>query len=237
MVALSEVAGIVAGIISFAAYPIYIFRSWQKDNSPHPFTWILSAIISFVFLFSYRESGAGNTFWVPLSDFIGNTILAIFVLAQAEHKKSGKNKQCSLMEWLRILSSLLFQAPTCKFLKWFMAFDIIDRFCAILTVIAILFLSLSNDAYIAFAATLLAEVLALIPTIRSVWQDHNNEDALTWGFSVLGDVFNIFAIQKGVLVEIIYVTVTLVANGIVFVIAFLGNLLRKAEKAFRRDQT
>jgi hypothetical protein len=76
--------GILAGVVSFVAYIIY-FRSILKGHSkPNRITWWIWTFMGGVLALSYYASGARDTIWSPIVEFIGPFITALFSIKYGE---------------------------------------------------------------------------------------------------------------------------------------------------------
>ncbi len=76
--------GIIAGIISLTAYLIY-FRSILKGESkPNRVTWWIWTFMGAILALSYYASGARDTIWSPIVEFIGPFATALFAIKYGE---------------------------------------------------------------------------------------------------------------------------------------------------------
>ncbi|MGK2848933.1 MAG: hypothetical protein ACSLEX_02595 [Minisyncoccota bacterium] len=92
-----RVIGIVAGLVSFLAHPLYIWSILKKETVPHKVTWTLSALLGFMSLIFYRGSGGHETIYVPLGDFIGLSTIAVLAFWY------GRNGSISRTDWLCVV--------------------------------------------------------------------------------------------------------------------------------------
>ena len=76
--------GITAGIISFGAYLIYIRSIFKGESRPNRATWSIWAFIGLIQALSYYFSGARNTIWAPIVEFIGPFLIAILAILNTE---------------------------------------------------------------------------------------------------------------------------------------------------------
>lgn len=180
------VVGIVAGVISFTAHPLYIIAILKKETVPHVMTWFLSALLAGVALFMYSKAGAEETVYVLIGDFIGFSVITV----------------------------LAFRLRDQVTLSWE------DWTCFGGALISIIVYVVFNDAFYAFIATLIAEVLALWPTIRKTFQHPEQEDFIAWTFTFVGNLLNFFAMANRI--EVLYVTVIFIADGIVWSLILRG---------------
>ena len=182
------VIGIVAGIVSFLAYPLYIVSILRKETVPHAITWMLSAILAGISLFLYKTAGGHDTIYVLLGDFVGLTIIAILAW------RYGRNGYFSFANWICIGG--VFVSIT-------------------------VFLILGNP-FVAFLFSLIAEVLALVPTAIKTYKFPKQEGFLAWTFTCAGDCLNLLAMDWGNYTELSYVWTIFVANGIVWILILRG---------------
>lgn len=77
--ALSEIAGIAAGLIGFLVGHVwYIYTITRGETTAHFLTWSLSAIMSGITLFFYTEAGAEDSVYVLWGDLIGFLMISVF---------------------------------------------------------------------------------------------------------------------------------------------------------------
>ncbi|MEI6528551.1 MAG: hypothetical protein WCO10_02670 [bacterium] len=87
---LKTVLGIVAGVIAFIAYVVYIKAILKGETKPNRATWFIWSFVGLVLATSYYYSGAENTIWVPFVEFIGPLAIAILSIKYGE---GGQAKQ------------------------------------------------------------------------------------------------------------------------------------------------
>lgn len=76
--------GIIAGCVSLTAYLIY-FRSILKGESkPSRVTWWIWTFMGGILALSYYFSGARDTIWSPIVEFIGPLITALLAIKYGE---------------------------------------------------------------------------------------------------------------------------------------------------------
>ena len=76
--------GIVAGVIAFLAYIVYIVSIFKGESKPNRATWWIWSFMGLVIGVSYFFSGAENTIWVPLVEFLGPLSIAILSIKYGE---------------------------------------------------------------------------------------------------------------------------------------------------------
>ncbi len=75
---------------------------------------------------------------------------------------------------------------------------------------------------VALVANLAMDFFAAIPTIKKSWHNPHQEDRFAWSLTQIGNLFNLFAIDKIIFAVIIYPAYTFVIDGII-----TGLLFRK----------
>lgn len=88
------VLGIIAGIIAFSAYIVYIVSIIRGRTKPNRATWWIWAFMGLVIGLSYYVSGAVNTIWVPVVEFIGPLVIALLSIKYGE---GGLNNKTDLV--------------------------------------------------------------------------------------------------------------------------------------------
>ena len=76
--------GIIAGVIAFIAYIVYIRSILKGETKPNKATWWIWTFMGAVIGVSYYFSGAENTIWVPFVEFIGPFSIALLSLKYGE---------------------------------------------------------------------------------------------------------------------------------------------------------
>lgn len=72
--------GILAGIIAFLAYVIYIKSILKGETKPNRATWWIWTFMGLITGVSYYFSGAEATLWVAVSEFLGPLTIALLSL-------------------------------------------------------------------------------------------------------------------------------------------------------------
>lgn len=81
---LKATLGIIAGIIAFLAYVVYVVSIFRGKSKPNRATWWIWAFMGLVLALSYKFSGADNTVWVPYVEFLGPLTIAILSIKYGE---------------------------------------------------------------------------------------------------------------------------------------------------------
>ena len=95
--------GIVAGLLSVSAYPIYIRDIYRGETRPSKVTWWILALLNIVLTASYYASGARSTIWIPVSYSIGFTIIAVLSITKGEGSWEKTDYLCLLGAVLTLL--------------------------------------------------------------------------------------------------------------------------------------
>lgn len=106
------VLGILAGIISFSAYIIYIISIVRGISKPNRVTWFIWTFMGLVLAITYYFSGARNTIWSPIVEFIGPLVIALLSIRYGEGGIKDKTDFiCLAGAGISIVVWLLFDAP------------------------------------------------------------------------------------------------------------------------------
>ncbi len=105
--------GIIAGLLSFSAYLLYIKSMVWGQCRPNRMTWLTLTAIGFGVAISYYASGARQTIWIALAYFIGPLMISIFSFKYGEGGWGKLEKLCllgvviSLLLWWVFKSALV----------------------------------------------------------------------------------------------------------------------------------
>ncbi|MEK7140374.1 MAG: hypothetical protein AAB815_01165 [Patescibacteria group bacterium] len=104
--------GLVAGVIAFLAYIVYIISIFRGGSKPNRATWWIWAFMGLVVGLSYYFSGAVNTIWVPVVEFLGPFLIAILSLKYGEGGIDDKTDIiCLIGAFVSILLWIIFKNP------------------------------------------------------------------------------------------------------------------------------
>ena len=107
-----SVIGLIAGIIAFTAYIIYIISILKGRTKPNRSTWWIWSFMGLVVGLSYYLSGAVNTIWVPVVEFIGPLSIALLSVKYGEGKLSDKTDLiCLVGAVLSVILWIIFNNP------------------------------------------------------------------------------------------------------------------------------
>ena len=76
--------GMAAGILNLAAFVPFIVTIFSDGKRPNRATWIIWAVLNWILLFQYSQTGANETWWVTLGLVVGSTPLALLTLRWGE---------------------------------------------------------------------------------------------------------------------------------------------------------
>ena len=86
--------GVIAGLISMAAYLPYAYEIVRGRSRPNRATWIIWSIVCGLLFASYNAAAGGASRWVPLSDALGPTLIAALAIWCGEGALSSLDLWC-----------------------------------------------------------------------------------------------------------------------------------------------
>lgn len=106
------VLGLIAGIIAFLAYIVYIISIFRGGSKPNRATWWIWAFMGLVLALSYHFSGAENTIWVPYVEFLGPLSIAILSIKYGEGGLDDKTDLfCLFGAFVSVFLWIIFNNP------------------------------------------------------------------------------------------------------------------------------
>ncbi len=106
------VLGVVAGVIAFLAYIVYVVSILRGKSKPNRATWWIWAFMGLIVGLSYYSSGAENTIWVPFVEFIGPLSIALLSIKYGEGGLDNKTDLiCLLGAVLSVILWIIFNNP------------------------------------------------------------------------------------------------------------------------------
>jgi hypothetical protein len=109
---IKQALGIVAGIISFSAYLIYIRSILRGESKPNRVTWWIWSFMGAIFAASYWAVGARNTIWAPIVEFIGPLTIAFLTIKYGEGtRKDRTDVICFFGGIVSIMLWIVFKSP------------------------------------------------------------------------------------------------------------------------------
>src|SRR3989344_6561927 len=88
------ILGVIAGILSFSAYVLYIVSTLQGMTKPNRATWWILTLVGLMIAMSYYAGGARDTMWVALSYVLGPAIIAVLSLKYGEGRWERLDQVC-----------------------------------------------------------------------------------------------------------------------------------------------
>jgi len=108
-----SVIGFIAGIIALVAYIVYMVSIVRGTTKPNRTTWWIWSFMGLVLALSYYFSGAVNTIWVPIVEFIGPFLIALLSIKYGEGGLGDKTDLiCFFGAILSIVLWAIFDNPT-----------------------------------------------------------------------------------------------------------------------------
>lgn len=109
---IKAVLGIVAGVVAFFAYIVYIISILKGKTKPSRATWWIWTFMGIVLAISYHSSGAVNTIWVPYVEFIGPLSIALLSIKYGEGGLNNKTDLvCLFGAIISIILWIIFNNP------------------------------------------------------------------------------------------------------------------------------
>jgi hypothetical protein len=152
-----EILGILAGILSFSAYVLYIVTTLFGKTRPNKATWWVLTLVGIMIATSYYASGARATIWVALSYVLGPLIIAILSL------KYGAGKWEKLDKWclsIALISALIWYVSNSPLLV--LAINIFIDFIGLIPTIKKSYLDPKSEDRVAWTLESLSGVLNIL---------------------------------------------------------------------------
>lgn len=165
-----EQIGLLSGVLVAMSVMPYIYRVWRGEIHPNVTGWILWSVIGLSLLLTYRSSGAEANAWPALFGFVNPTTVTVLVIWQ-----HGKLTWPDRVEWVCVFLCLLSLV-----LWWYVKSD-------------------KTLAQYALYVSLVADLFAVWPTIRWVWEDPERDRPFAWIAFSLAYLLGIFAIPENTL--------------------------------------
>ncbi|MEK6833769.1 MAG: hypothetical protein AABY32_07030 [Nanoarchaeota archaeon] len=163
---METIIGYISGVLVFLSGLIYIIRIYQKKITPNLVTWGIWAIMGLAILLSYKSSGAKESVWPAISGAINPSLIVILAFFR-KHKSS---------------------------------FSLLDILCGAFGFLSILWWGFTqgnpDKVQYALYIALLADLLAIIPTIIWVTKNPWEDRPAMWILFSLGYGLGIFSIKE-----------------------------------------
>jgi cell division protein FtsW (lipid II flippase) len=159
--------GLISGLITSLSIVPYAWRIWQRKTQPVTTTWVLLSFLGLAFLLTYNDSGAEANIWPAVAGFVNPVVVVVL-----SWMRGGKRKKLSNYEWLSI------------------------AFCGL--ALEMWFLMRLNKDYAQFALYLaiVADALALLPTVVDYYKDPTKDRPGAWLMFAIGYGIGMFAIVE-----------------------------------------
>ncbi|MCX6751555.1 MAG: hypothetical protein NT161_02185 [Candidatus Nomurabacteria bacterium] len=109
---IKAILGMIAGVIAFLAYVVYVVSIFRGKTKPNRATWWIWAFMGLVVGLSYYASGAENTIWVPFVEFIGPFSIALLSIKYGEGGLENKTDLiCLFGAVVSIILWIIFDNP------------------------------------------------------------------------------------------------------------------------------
>lgn len=163
---MENLIGYISGLLVFASMVPYVIRVYQRKITPNLISWIIWTLMGVAILISYKSSGANKNIWpAVVSTFNPLLITVVSVVRKNYDKEIGK----------------------------------VDIFCLIVGLCSIVlwYYTNTNRALVQFALyiAIVADLFALIPTIKWVKKDPSVDRPFMWLLFSIGYGISIFAIE------------------------------------------
>ena len=154
--------GIIAGVIAFCTYVIYIASILKGETKPNLASWWIWTFMSFVLVLSYYFSGARNTIWVPTVEFLGPLSIALLSIKRGEGGYTDKTDLfCLVGVVVSVILWVVFNSPVIALISNL----VIDAFAFVPT-IKKSYLRPRGENLLAWSTTGLAEAVNLFAMER-----------------------------------------------------------------------
>ena len=156
-----EVLGVVAGVISFVGYAIYMYSTVNGTTKPNRATWWILTLVGIMIATSYYSEGARNTIWVPVSYVIGPLLVAILSIKYGESGWETLDVLCLSTACLSALIWYFYQSPFTV-----LAVNIVMDFVALVPTIKKSYLRPQSEDALAWSVESVAGVLNVLALER-----------------------------------------------------------------------
>ena len=103
----------------------------------------------------------------------------------------------------------------------------IDIFCFVASLFSLFLWWIFGSPVVALVANLSIDFFAAIPTIKKSWRKPHEEDRFAWTLTQMGELLNLFAIDKMAFAIVIFPIYRFVINGIITGLLYRPLLKRK----------
>jgi hypothetical protein len=172
------------------------------------FIWLAIAITIFGDIFYLRDTLAGKTKPNRVTFFLwGAAPLVAYFAQRTEH--GGPQIGYTLL--IAVVPLIILSASFVnKQAYW--ALSAFDLTCGILSVIALIFLVVSNNGFIALIISIVADFFAALPTIIKSYHYPETETTITYVLEVIGSVLVLLTIKHFIFIDYSFAAYVLLLN-------------------------
>lgn len=159
--------GITSGLLVFISFIPYIKNVWQGNITPNLTTWIIWSFIGFVLLVTYKSIGSEESIYPVIFGFVNPVLVTLVMFFVAK-----KINRITLLEIICILFSVL------AIILWYLASN--------------------NSNYFIYAnyIAIIADLFAVIPTLKDYWKNPENDRPFSWILFSFAYFLLIFSIKN-----------------------------------------
>lgn len=168
---------LISGIISLAAYILYIYTIWFGSTRPSRSSWWILTIVWSVLLLSSLSLTPGATLreqflalpggWLTLSYIAGSLVIAISTLWRGSSDKWG----------------------------------IFDYMCAAFAALSLILYFVSGVPFLALVMAVVADLFGILPTMKNAWLHPDEEDLKAWVLESIASILALFGISAFLFTE------------------------------------
>lgn len=162
---------LISGIISLAAYILYIYTIWFGSTRPSRSSWWILTVVWTVLLLSSLSLTPGATLkeqflalpggWLTLSYIAGSLVIAISTLWRGSSDKWG----------------------------------IFDYMCALFASLSLVLYFVSGIPFLALVMAVIADLFGILPTMKNAWLHPDEEDLKAWVLESIASILALFGIS------------------------------------------
>ena len=152
-----KILGILSPIICAIGYAPYILAMAKKKIKPHPFSWLLWAILGFVTLVTYIGVGARVTVPLAVLNFAGPTMIFFFTLKHWEGGFSRFDYFCLSFSLVSIAIYVIFHKAAIA-----LSINLLGDFFAALPTIRKTWIDPSSENFLTWFCFSLGAVVSLV---------------------------------------------------------------------------
>jgi hypothetical protein len=147
----------------------YFWGVWSGNHHPTVTSWILWSLIGLVFLVSYKDAGAEDNVSAGVVAFTNPFIITVVAIY-----KGNPWNNLGVLEWIATAIC------TIALLIWWHGHKKMEK----------------RWIYIALAASIIADICAGGLTTKLAWTDPMQEQPISWGIYLIGQILFFFSVNK-----------------------------------------